>query len=86
MPEKKHNFQVILTVTQYNNLGELALKRSASMGHVLRQLIDVAYLHIMVRHPMCPDGQRCFVPQMHDQSKSQAIEQLNDDAAKEPTA
>ena len=84
MAEKKHNFQVILSITEYNNLAAMALKRSSSMGHVIRQLINVAHLHTMMRHPMCPDGQRCYVPQLHEQAKSQAIEQLNDDAAKEP--
>lgn len=65
MPSKKHSFNVILDVVDVTHLKELAQKTRQSQGALVRQLLDAAYMHLILEQPTCADGRRCHVPQMH---------------------
>ncbi len=62
---KKHNLQIIVTPKQMTKIRDMSLPLGISMGQLIRNLIETAHNHTEMHIPTCPDGQRCYVPQMH---------------------
>lgn len=65
MPVKTKPLQILCSPNDYAMIRELANHNGTSMGAYIRQLIQHAFSHTLCANPTCPDGQRCYVPQMH---------------------
>lgn len=81
--KKPHNLNVTLDGEQNEKLDRLARAQGLSKSVIIRRAITWAYQHSIQAIPVCPDGNRCFCPQLHP-PPSQAPQQTL--VPQEPTA
>lgn len=60
-----HNFNVMLRVTDRENLGKVAELQGITMGQVARTALRAYISHVLHESPTCPNGNPCYVPHMH---------------------
>lgn len=71
MSPAKHNLQILVSMQQLTEIRLMAKEKDCSMGAYLRFLHQNAHQHSQLDTPTCPNGQRCFVPQMHPRTDNQ---------------
>ena len=72
MAKMKRNLQILVSDQDYDRIKTLSERHAISMGGLLRKLATHAWMHECAGTPTCPDGQRCYVPQMHAATHVQA--------------
>jgi len=77
LAKKTHPFNVLLSPKEHNQLLELAQLKDVSAGSIIRQNIRWRHMMVTQNEPVCANGQRCFVPQMHTQPAPVAPAQTN---------
>jgi len=65
MTKKTTALQILVLPKHREKLKRMALDRGISMGAIVRQMIDSRYAHEYDNNPVCANGARCYVPQMH---------------------
>lgn len=60
-----HNFNVMLTATDRENLQKCAELEQVSLGHIARIAIRAHISMVLHQAPTCATGTPCFVPHMH---------------------
>ena len=65
MPSKDHSLNVLLDQETLAMLRSLAKAESVTMATIIRRSIRCEYAMRFNRVAACADGQRCFVPHMH---------------------
>lgn len=62
---RMHPFNVLLSGDELAHLQAIANDVNVSKGHIVRSLIQRAWMMQGMGVPTCADGCNCFVPQMH---------------------
>lgn len=68
--KKTKQFNVLMSQGDLTLLEELSQAQEISKGLCIRLAVKYAHSHIVLRAPRCPNGQPCYVPQMHQQANA----------------
>jgi len=63
--DRTHSFNVLLSPEELSKLQRIADIWQQSKGAALRKMLQSASTMELETQPMCANGQRCYVPQMH---------------------
>ncbi len=63
--DRTHSFNVLLSPFEFLTLQKIADKWQQSKGAALRKMLQSASTMEIETQPVCANGQRCYVPQMH---------------------
>lgn len=70
-PQKKsHSFNVLLTNSEFQDLGLLAIAQNVSRAHVIRELIRRCANMKLRGVPVCVTGKDCYTPHLHQASQA----------------